>query len=224
MERDLTILAATISELNSLLRAALPPSPMQNIPALDIAVSGAVTKGSSTAKLAVIEFADFQCPFCGRHFQSTYQELQRNYVETGKLVYIFKNLPLEDIHPLALKAAEAGECAREQDKFWEMHDRLFTHQNALTPSDLVEHGESVGLDVVTFKHCLDDGNKSAVIRRDLDEAQRLGLTGTPAFFLGEVQPNGIVTVTKRIVGAQPMQVFQAALQSLLEKMTKAVPR
>ena len=224
LEESVDALSRQVAELSTLLRAALPPSPIENIPPFDLAVPNAAFKGSKDAKVALIEFSDFECPFCGRNFQAVYPELQRQFVETGKVVYVFRNLPLETIHPLAFKAAEAGECAREQWTFWEMHDRLFANQQALAMSDLLRHAQALELDLTAFQSCLADGKTSAKVREDLDEARRLGLTGTPTFMIGEVTEGRTVRVTKRIAGAQPLQVFQAALQSVLIASTTATTK
>lgn len=215
LEASVRDLGKQITELTTLLRAVLPPTPIEDVAPFELSVTRSVTKGSLTAKIALIEFSDFQCPFCGRHFQTVYPELQRQYIENGKAIYVFRNLPLSALHPQAMKAAEAGECAREQGKFWEMHDRLFTNQNAIAAADLIRSSESLGLDADAFKECLENGKATSIIQRDLDEAQRLNLTGTPAFFLGDLKPDGTVHVTKRILGAQPLQVFQSAFESIL---------
>jgi protein-disulfide isomerase len=217
LEKAVGILGEKVAELSALLRGALPPSAVQTVEQVDLKVTDVATKGSKTAVVAVIEFSDFQCPFCGRHFQTTYPQLQRQFVDAGAVRYFFRNLPLEALHPLATKAAEAGECARDQGKFWEMHDQLFANQKSLAVADLISHAQTVGLDPATFRACLEEGKKASVVKRDVDEAQELGLTGTPAFLLGKVQPDGTVRVTKRIVGAHPLPAFQTAIQALLSE-------
>ncbi len=130
------------------------------------------------------------------------------------------DLPLESIHKSAFKAAEAAHCAEEQGKFWEMHDRLYTNQQTLEP--LKPHAEAIGLDVAKFEECLNSGRQAAQIRKDMAEAQKAGLTGTPAFFLAYTDPKSakVKTVT-RMVGAQPYAAFKAAIDKLLVDQPEA---
>jgi protein-disulfide isomerase len=137
-------------------------------------------------------------------------------VKTGKLRYIQLDYPLEQIHPSAFKAAEAARCGGEQGKFWEMHDRLFTNQNALTADDLKTHADAVGLDLDQFSECLASGKEAAKIRSDMAEGQKNGIGATPGFLLGLAPPNGsAVRVTKRIIGSQPFANFKDAIDELL---------
>ena len=202
--------AASTAEVRRRSRARI-----EDVEPQDLQIGSAVVKGSSAAKVAILEFSDYECPFCGRHAQTTYTELQRIYVDTGKVKYVFRNLPIESLHPLAVKAAEAAECSGEQSKYWEMHDRLFANQKALARSDLLAHAQAIGIETDRFQSCLDGGRMSAKVREDMAEAKRLGLTGTPAFLIGEVRPDGTVRVVRTIGGAHPLPVFQEVLDSLL---------
>jgi protein-disulfide isomerase len=123
------------------------------------------------------------------------------------------HMPIERLHPFAPKAAEAAECARDQGKFWEMHDQLFA-TDSLTTDALKGHAQTVGVDVAVFDTCLSSGATSDRVKRDLLEAQRLGLNGTPAFLIGVIGDNGRVTVTKRITGSQPFAAFDQAIRSV----------
>lgn len=129
---------------------------------------------------------------------------------------MIRDFPLESIHPYAFKAAEASHCANEQGKYWEMHDRLFANQKALGIKELPKHAEALGMDATKFQQCLDSGKYAARIRKDLTEGQKLGVTGTPGFFLGITEPNGTdLKAVRKIVGAQPYAAFQSAIESLL---------
>jgi len=128
---------------------------------------------------------------------------------------VSRDLPLESIHPLAFKAAEATHCAGDKGKYWEMHDRLFANQKELARKDLSKHAEALGLDVVAFDQCLDSGKHAARIRKDMAEAQRLQTTGTPTFFLGLTEPNGAQIKGTKMAGAQPYEAFKAAIERLL---------
>jgi len=129
--------------------------------------------------------------------------------------YVVRDLPLESIHKLALKAAEATHCAGDQGKYWEMHDRLFASQRELARPDLSKHAQALGLDVAAFDQCVDSGKHEPRIRKDVAEAQRLQATGTPTFFLGLTEPKGSQIKGTRMVGAQPYEAFKAAIERLL---------
>ena len=177
------------------------------------------TKGDPNAKLTLVEFSDYQCPFCGRHERDTNPQIQKEYVETGKVKYVFLDLPLESIHKLAFKAAEAANCAAEQGKYWEMHDRLFESQQALEP--WAPHAEAIGLDVARFQECLDSGRQAAEVRRDMAEAQKAGISGTPGFFLAYTDPkSSSVRTVASIKGAQPFAAFKAEIDRLLAGPSK----
>ena len=123
-------------------------------------------------------------------------------------------MPL-DMHPNAMKAALAANCAGAQGKFWEMHDRLFANQQALSEADLPKHAEALGLNVGQFQTCLGSGRFDADVKADMAEAAKANINGTPTFLLGIVQPNGSVKVTKKIVGAKPYAEFKAAIDSAI---------
>ena len=206
-----------LQEIKALLQARPAQAPPQAAPEpqnIVLSMEGAATKGRPDAKLTVVEFSDFQCPFCGRYVRETYQQLEREYVNTGKVRYVFRHFPLERIHPQAFKAGEAAECARLQGKFWEMHAWLFAHQQALGETELPKYAQTVGLDVSAFQRCL-GGQATAKIRQDMDEGARAGVSGTPMFFVGTVKKDGKLHVQRRLSGAQPYAAFKTALDALL---------
>jgi protein-disulfide isomerase len=193
-----------------------PPSPVENPVNVFFDISGDPVKGDNNARLTLIEFSEFQCPFCVRHVNQTLPDLERDYIKTGKIKYVFKSFPLETMHPLALKAAEAGDCAGEQGKFWEMHDRLFAHQDQLTPDKLPSHAKEIGLDMPKFQACLSSGKYAAEVQKSIAEGKKAGVTATPTFFIAVGQPNDPkVKALKGIVGAKKYEVFKAALDSFL---------
>ena len=143
-------------------------------------------------------------------------QIEKDYVATGKLRYVVLDFPLESIHKNAFKAAEASRCAGGQGKFWEMFDQLFTHQQALSPTDLAGYAQTVGLNGHVFQACLESGTYAAAIRKDLAEGQKAGVTGTPAFFIGVADgKDGKIKVQRTLKGAQGYAAFQAALDGLL---------
>ncbi len=182
---------------------------------LDIAE--APSKGAKDARLVIVEFSDYQCPFCARHVRETMPEIERAYVRTGKVKYVFRDFPLEAIHPQAFHAAEAARCAGEQGKFWEMHDRLFTYSNALGKEDLIAHAEALGLNLQRFRQCLEGRRFAERVRRDLSEGRRAGVRGTPSFFVGFAEPGGKVRVVRVLRGAQPYEAFRQTIEELLRE-------
>jgi protein-disulfide isomerase len=183
-----------------------------------ITTEGDPFKGNKNAKVTLVEFSEFQCPFCGRHVRDTYPTLDKEYIQTGKIKYVFRDLPLESIHKNAFKAAEAAHCGGEQGKYWEMHDRLFANQNSLEPAMLTAHAQAVGLDTKKFQACLDSGKFAADIRKDIAEANKYGITGTPTSVIGLTQPGDPkIKIVKVIRGAQNIAAFKEALDSLLNE-------
>ena len=144
-------------------------------------------------------------------------KLEKEYVETGKLKYVARDFPLETIHKFARKASEAFWCANEQGKGAEMHDRLFANQQQLQPEALEKHAEALGLNVQTFKTCLDSDKYADKITASLQEGQKVGVTGTPAFLLGYTQGDGAeIKAVKFLVGALPFTTFKDNIDKLLD--------
>jgi protein-disulfide isomerase len=154
------------------------------------------SRGAKVPQVTIVEFSDFQCPFCGK-FEPELQKLLVAYPAEVKLVY--RNLPLPSVHPEAQKAAEAAVCADRQGKFWEMHDTLFSEQSSLQVPSLKEKARRLGLDSGQFDDCLDKGAAVASIKTDEIEAQRLGLDATPATFVNGRFVNGAVSYDELVV-------------------------
>jgi protein-disulfide isomerase len=162
-----------------------------------------------------MEFSDYQCPFCKRQADNTLPQIDQEYIATGKLRYVFRDFPLEAIHPQAEKAAEAAHCAGEQGKYWEMHDKLFANQQALQPDKLPGYAEEIGLQMDAFRQCLDSGKYAEKIKSDIAEGQKLGVSGTPTLLLG-VSDGGKMKDVKMMRGAQPFALFKQEIDKLLE--------
>lgn len=141
---------------------------------------GAPTKGPESAPVTLVEFSDFQCPYCAQ-INPTLQELQQRYGE--KLQVVFRQFPLRQIHPEAQKAAEAALCAEDQGKFWPMHDALFSNQQQLAEDNLRAKAEELGLDMKRFERCLDSDAKAEAVQKDLEAGERAGVAGTPAIYV-----------------------------------------
>ncbi len=160
-------------------------------------------KGQKDAPVTIVEYSDFQCPFCQSFFENAYKKIITDYVDTGKAKIIFKQFPLY-FHQNAQKAAEASECAGEQGKFWEYHDLLFSTKQ-LDATTLKKDAVTLGLDADKFNTCLDSGKYAQKIRDDTAEGQSKGVSGTPSFLI-----NG-----KKVVGAQSYDVFKAEIDAAL---------
>jgi len=188
-------------------------------PLEDVVVStvGAQILGDPKAKVLLVEFSDYQCPFCGRYANDTYSKIVDDYVKTGKVRYALRNFPLESIHPFALKAAEAAECAGDQGKYWEMHERLFKNQSQLDVKEFPGHAVVLGLDADKFKQCVDTGKFTAKVKADIADGTKLNVRGTPTFFIGYPDPKdpSKLNAVKLLSGAQPLSAFTDILDALL---------
>ena len=162
-------------------------------------------RGPADAPVIVIEFTDYQCPFCARYFQQTYPTLLTEYGD--RIRYVIRNFPITSIHPHAAKAAEAAECAADQDTFWEYHDVLFQRQASLDVTSLKHYATELGLDGDRFEACLDSGEKAEIVAADVRDGRAYRLNGTPTFFI-----NG-----RRLVGAQPLAVFEHFIEQALRE-------
>ncbi len=174
-------------------------------------------KGNADAPVTIIEFSDFQCPFCLRFYEQTLPAIIENYVDTGKVKFVYRDLPLDSIHPNARPVHIAAECADEQGKFWGYHDMLFDNQSewgrlpaADLQSTLTQYASDLGLESASFEACLESDAIADEVNKDALDAARYGATGTPAFFIGN-EKDGFV----RITGAQPFSAFQLQIDNLL---------
>ena len=184
--------------------AATPAGPVE------IDIEGAYSVGAADAPVVLVEFTDYQCPFCSRHFLETFPQIMADYVDTGQVRYVFLDFPISSIHPQAQAAAEAARCAGDQDAYLPMHDMLFARQsewNGRQDAATIFAGfaQELGLDGDTFTACQEARTHEAAVLADLQQGAALGVNGTPAFFL-----NGNL-----LSGAQPFEVFQQMIDGLL---------
>ncbi len=192
------------SQAKVLVRLQPPP-----IVRVDVSIDGAPVRGPANASVTLVEFSDFHCPFCKQVLPTLTQLLARY---PGKVRLVFRDFPIDSLHPQARRAAEAARCAQDQGRFWEYHDLLFAEAPKATPEELKRYAEKVGLDLAKFEPCLTGGTHRAAVQRDLDEGSRLGITGTPAFFI-----NG-----RPLDGAQPLEAFVRVIEEELSR--RAAPR
>jgi protein-disulfide isomerase len=161
--------------------------------------------GPEDAPVTIIEFSDFQCPFCSRFFTQTYPQIKQEY--EGQVRFVYRDFPLTSLHENAQKAGEAAECADDQGKFWDYHDMMFNNATALDVTSLKSYAGQVGLDAEAFNQCLDSGKYTEEVQKDYQDGISYGVTGTPAFFI-----NGV-----SIIGAQPYANFKAVIDAALQE-------
>jgi len=174
-------------------------------------------KGDPNAPITMIEFSDYQCPFCGKFFSTTLPLIEKNYIETGKVKFVYRDFPIPNIHPNAVPAALAAECADDQGKFWEYHNKLFEKQRQWEGLDaqngirtFEQFAEELDLDSDTFNTCLESSKHLDEVQKDLNDGLSYGITGTPGFIIG----NEKIGYTK-MSGAQPYSTFQQLFDRLL---------
>jgi protein-disulfide isomerase len=174
-------------------------------------------RGDQDAPITIVEFSDFQCPFCARFQIQTLPLILEQYVYTGKVKFVYRDFPIQNSHPNAMPAAVASECAHEQDKYWQYHDALFENQgvwnkveNTSAITIFKEFATKLDLNQDQFNSCLDSGKYIEEINNDLKDGQSYGITGTPGFFIGN-EEIGFV----KINGAQPFEAFKSVIDSQL---------
>ena len=188
------------------------PAGQQQLTKAKVSIEGAYAMGSKDAPLTMVEFTDFQCPFCQRFHVQTFAELKKNYIDTGKLRFVSRDLPL-DFHPNAMQAAQAGRCAGEQGQFWAMRDRMNASPDKLDMASLVEGAQDLKLNVTKFRSCIESGKYKDAIRSDTLAAEKIGANGTPSFVLGRSSAGDIEG--ELIIGAMPYEVFDQKIKALV---------
>jgi protein-disulfide isomerase len=170
--------------------------------------------GKPDAPLTMVEFTDLQCPFCRQFHVVAFEQIKKEYIDTGKLRYISRDFPLDSIHPMAIAAARAARCAGEQGKFWEMRHAILVNNAMLNAESFATFAGDLKLNPSSFKTCAADVSKWQVdLQKDLNEGQSVGVSGTPSFVIGRTSATGLDGV--RLVGAQPFAAFDAKLKELL---------
>jgi len=223
MQKDLTEIKALLSKLTSQIPAQKPsqkPAPQQppqiDVEGIEFNIGDNPVLGSESSKLIVVEFTDYQCPFCGRYTRETFQEVRKQYVDKGQIRYAVIDQPLP-IHPEAPKAAEASHCAEEQGKFWEMHEALMANQDLL--KDLSSYAKALKLNIRQFEDCLNMNKYRDAVNNDMELAKELGVTGVPGFIIGivdETDPRKVKGISM-IRGAMPIVAFQQEIDAALKR-------
>jgi protein-disulfide isomerase len=203
----------SLDELKKLARGGGGPPPVKAPE--KVSVAGELFRGEAGASLAIIEYADFECPFCRRFEHDTWPQIRETYIKTGKVKYFYRDFPLP-FHEHSTSAAQAARCAGEQGKFWEMHDSLFEEAAALTSADVQRRAGALGIDVTQFNSCLHASRPGGTVQKSVAEATQMQVSGTPTFLIGTIAPNGdIVNVRQTMVGAYPFEAFKEKIEPLL---------
>ncbi len=166
--------------------------------------------GDPKAPVTIVEFSDYQCPFCTRFYEDTEKQIYEKYIKTGKVKFVYRDFPLS-FHQNAQKAAEGAECAGEQGKYFEMHNKMFDKSQAdgtgIAVADLKTYAKELSLDTAKFNDCLDSGKMASEVQKDMADGAAAGVQGTPGFFVNGVE----------VSGAQPFSVFQQVIEAALAK-------
>jgi len=179
-----------------------------------VSLEGANSMGSKDAPLTMVEFTDYQCPFCQRFHLTTFNDIKKSYIDTGKVRFYSRDLPL-DFHANALRAAQAARCAGDQGQFWQMRDVMGINADKLEMDNLLQFAQDLKLDVAAFRGCVESEKYKSAVQKDVADAMRIGANGTPAFVIGKSAPNGVEG--ELVIGAMPYTVFDQKLKDLAGK-------
>lgn len=193
--------------------AQIQPNGQANAKVADVKVDDDPVLGSKNAPVTIIEFSDYQCPFCRVFWKDSFSQLKKEYIDTGKVRFVYRDYPLS-FHPMSEPTAQAAECADDQGKYWEFHDKVFGEEQkkgqgtvTYTVTDLKSWASQLGLNTSQFNQCLDSGKYKEEVAKDFADGQAAGVSGTPSFFI-----NG-----KMVVGAQPFASFKTIIDEELKK-------
>jgi protein-disulfide isomerase len=216
LKKGQELIRKDLLEIKSLLsKGAAPQGPPQiNIKGIEFELAGNPIMGSDKAKLTLIEFTDYQCPYCRRYVRDTFPQISKQYIDTGMIRYAVIDNPLP-IHKLAGKAAEASHCASDQGKFWEIHELMMSKPDSI--EDLSSYAAALHLDISQFENCLKTNKYQEEIGKDTSLSQKLGINGVPFFVVASMDPKN-PTKAKGISvirGAMPLASFQTELESAL---------
>ena len=185
-----------------------PPGPTKA--ALNL--QGGEMLGSKSAPITMVEFTDYQCPFCQRFHTTVFSELKKNYIDTGKVRFYSRDLPLDSMHPNAMRAAQAARCASEQGQYWTLRDIMGANPSKLDLDSLVSDAAGLKMDTGKFKSCVESEKYKQAVQTDVLDAMKIGADGTPTFVIGKSTADGVDGEV--MVGAMPYEVFDRKLKSL----------
>jgi protein-disulfide isomerase len=216
MQRDLDTIKSILQGI------AGPRAQAQQAPLADpfvnksVAIANEPTRGNAGARITMVEVSDYQCPFCRRQSLQIMPQLLTEYVNSGKVKYVFINYPIAQLHPDSFKSHEAADCAGDQGKYWQMHDSLFTNPPAHDASQLSAQAKSLGVDTGKFDACLSGGRHANAIRASIERMQQLGVGGTPLTLIGLTPaPGEPMKIVSSVYGAKPYDEFKSAIDAAL---------
>ena len=175
-------------------------------------LEGAQMLGSKDAPLTMVEFTDYQCPFCQRFHMTVFNELKKNFIDTGKVRFYSRDLPLDTLHPNAIRAAEAGRCAGDQGQFWALRNVMGSNPDKLDMDHLAGFAADLKMDTFAFRNCVESGKYKSAVQADAAEAIKIGAQATPSFVIGKSTPDGVDG--ELVVGALPFSSFDQKLKQL----------
>ena len=211
MQKDVDAIKSLLTRLGANLDNAEPP-----FATAELVVAGSPWKGSPSATVTLVEVSDYHCPFCKRHYSQVYSKLESEYINTGKIRYVFADFPVAQLHPDAFRSHEAALCAGDQGKYWEMHAKLFTSAPARDYDSLAALASGVVPDAGALKACLSSQKHAEAVKQSVQRMEQHGIPGTPIFFIGKTPSgNGPVKTVKYVYGAKPYQEFKAAIDAVI---------
>jgi len=218
MQKDLAEIKKLIKEIKSApapRAAAAAPAFKEQV----VSIGPSPYKGKADATVTLMEFSDYQCPFCARNYREVMPTLVKDYIDTGKLKFVMREMPIPSLHRNAMNASLAALCAGDQDKYWEMHNVMFEKQRELDADNLKTMAGNIGLESASFNECLDDKKHQKQVNTDIALGARLGVRGTPGFVLGLTDPKdtGKANMSVYVKGAKSLDHFKAVIDSLLEE-------
>ena len=220
LQRDLDELKALLKERPPRVETAAMAKPLDLV---TVNVTGEPFKGSASARVAILEYSDFDCSFCATYATQIYPLLDHAYIQAGKVKYFFRDFPGPD-HPGALFKAKVARCAGDQDRFWEAHDHLFRNQKPLDGPGMGLFIQNLRLDEARFRACISSNQYIEAIQRSANTATRMRINGTPAFLLGTLSEDGSFLTAKKIfLGAESYGQFREALDTLLKASEAPAP-
>ncbi|OAI20823.1 hypothetical protein A1355_23730 [Methylomonas koyamae] len=207
MRKEIGSLKGRVADLEQKLTESKP----KLIP-IPLVGNESMTLGKADATIAILEFSDYECPFCGKHYKNVLPKLRESYIDKGKVKYVMKDFPL-DFHAHAKKASLAARCAGEQKQYWAMHDAIFEARGQASDELIASVAQQYKLDESALKKCLDDPAQLTKVQNDIALGSRLGVNGTPAFLIGRIKDKQLVDY-RRFDGMQSFETFVAAIDSL----------
>jgi protein-disulfide isomerase len=192
-------------------QAKAPPAQAEQAARAKLNLEGFAMLGSKEAPLTIVEFTDYQCPFCQRFHTTSFGDLKKNYIDTGKVRFYSRDLPL-DFHPNAMRAAEAARCASDQGQFWKLRDVMGANPDKLDMNSLLADAADLKMNLDTFRACVESEKYKNAVQTDVMEAMKIGANGTPTFVIGKSTSDGVDG--ELVVGAQPYLMFDQKLKEL----------